>query len=194
MDALLDFDVGLTLDGKKLSKREVAELLAAGDGLVLIKGKWVEVDRDKLSQVLDQWTEIKGHCAGQIDSLVVLLQGSISKAVMEIVSRKDEGLFPSPREITLNCSCPDWATMCKHVAVTLYGVGVRLDHEPELLFILRGVDPIEMVEALPLNNFPITRLFMQYPDCSTAGSMTGSAVLRPARPSRRAPGRFPRRF
>ncbi|MFV2072213.1 MAG: hypothetical protein ACC742_06120 [Thermoanaerobaculales bacterium] len=94
-----------------------------------------------------KWTEIKGQCAGQIDSLVELLQGSISKGVMEIVTRKGEGLFPSPREITLSCSCPDWATMCKHVAATLYGVGARLDHEPELLFTLRGVDPTEMVEA-----------------------------------------------
>jgi len=94
-----------------------------------------------------RWTEIKGQCTGQIDSLVELLQGSISRSVMEIVTRKGEGLFPSPREIRLNCSCPDWATMCKHVAATLYGVGARLDHEPELLFTLRGVDPAEMVEA-----------------------------------------------
>ncbi len=94
-----------------------------------------------------KWAEIKGQCAGQIDSLVELLQGSISKGVMEIVTRKGEGLFPSPREITLNCSCPDWATMCKHVAATLYGVGARLDHVPELLFTLRRVDPTEMVEA-----------------------------------------------
>ncbi len=94
-----------------------------------------------------RWTEIKGHCAGQIGSLVELLQGSISKGVMEIVSRKDNGLFPSPREITLNCTCPDWATMCKHVAATLYGTGARLDQVPELLFTLRGVDPTEMVEA-----------------------------------------------
>jgi len=93
------------------------------------------------------WEEIKGRCAGQIDSLVELLQGSISKGVMEMVTRKGEGLFPSPREITLSCSCPDWASMCKHLAATLYGVGARLDREPELLFTLRGVDPTEMVEA-----------------------------------------------
>jgi len=94
-----------------------------------------------------RWKEIKGRCAGQIDSLVELLQGSVSKGVMEIVTRKGEGLFPSPREITLDCSCPDWAAMCKHVAATLYGVGARLDERPELLFALRGVDPAEMVEA-----------------------------------------------
>ena len=94
-----------------------------------------------------RWTGIKGKCAGEIDSLVELLQGSISKGVMEIVTRKGEGLFPSPAEISLNCSCPDWATMCKHVAATLYGVGARLDREPEVLFTLREVDPAEMVDA-----------------------------------------------
>lgn len=94
-----------------------------------------------------RWTAIKGQCSGKIDSLVELLQGSISKGVMQIVTRKGKGLFPAPREISLRCSCPDWAVMCKHVAATLYGVGARLDHEPELLFTLRGVDPAEMVEA-----------------------------------------------
>ena len=94
-----------------------------------------------------RWTGIKGQCAGRIDSLVELLQGSISTSVMEVVTRRGEGLFPAPREISLRCSCPDWATMCKHVAATLYGIGARLDHVPELLFTLRGVDPAEMVEA-----------------------------------------------
>jgi len=59
MDALLDFDVKLTLDGESLSAREIETLLAASEGLVLIKGKWVEVDRDKLSEVLDHWREVR---------------------------------------------------------------------------------------------------------------------------------------
>ena len=114
----------------------------------LVSGRDIyEVDIEIKPIAKRRWTGIKGQCAGQIDSLVELLQGSISKGVMEIVTRKGEGLFPSPREISLSCSCPDWATMCKHVAATLYGVGARLDHEPELLFTLRGVDPAEMVEA-----------------------------------------------
>ena len=122
--------------------------IAAGQGRALVSGTDLYTIDIKIKPLpKKKWTAIKGRCAGQIDSLVELLQGSISKSVMEIVTRKGEGLFPSPREISLSCSCPDWATMCKHVAATLYGVGARLDHEPELLFTLRGVDPTEMVEA-----------------------------------------------
>lgn len=93
----------------------------------------------------ERWSVIREDCAGQIDSLVELLQGRVSTGVMEVVTRAEDGLFPSPREIHLYCSCPDWATMCKHVAAVLYGVGNRLDHAPEMLFSLRGVDPNAMV-------------------------------------------------
>jgi uncharacterized Zn finger protein len=94
-----------------------------------------------------RWDAIKAACAGKLGSLVELLRGSLSKGVMEVVTRRDEGLFPAPREIALDCSCPDWASMCKHVAAALYGVGARLDQQPELLFALRGVDPAELVEV-----------------------------------------------
>lgn len=91
------------------------------------------------------WEKIRRECGGKIASLLELLQGRLSQSVMETVSRKGEGLFPSPKEIKLNCSCPDWADMCKHVAATLYGVGARLDHKPELLFQLRKVDHQELI-------------------------------------------------
>ena len=76
-----------------------------------------------------------------------LLQGKLSAPVMEIVTRREGGLFPKPREIHLDCSCPDHADLCKHVAATLYGVGARLDESPELLFRLRGVDHLELIAA-----------------------------------------------
>ena len=94
-----------------------------------------------------RWSAIKSQCAGKIDSMVELLQGSISRGVMEVVTRKGAGLFPAPRDISLRCSCPDWATMCKHVAAALYGVGARLDNAPEMLFTLRGVEPAELIAA-----------------------------------------------
>jgi len=92
-----------------------------------------------------QWANLKTSCASQIGSLLELLQGKLSNQVMTVVTDRDKGLFPSPKEIKLSCSCPDWATMCKHVAAVLYGVGARLDQKPELLFVLRGVDHQELV-------------------------------------------------
>jgi uncharacterized Zn finger protein len=92
-----------------------------------------------------RWKAICRDCAGTIDSLVELLQGRLSKGVMDRVCREGEGLFPAPKEIKLSCSCPDWADMCKHVAAVLYGVGARLDEKPALLFELRAVDENELL-------------------------------------------------
>src|SRR6266478_6397687 len=92
-----------------------------------------------------RWKAICRDCAGTIDSLVELLQGRLSKGVMDRVCREGTGLFPAPKEIKLSCSCPDWADMCKHVAAALYGVGARLDQKPQLLFVLRGVDENELI-------------------------------------------------
>ena len=94
-----------------------------------------------------KWQEVKRRSTGQIGSLIALLQGNLSDQVMEVVTDPQNGLFPLPEEISLKCSCPDWATMCKHVAAVLYGVGARLDHKPELLFKLRGVDHDELIAA-----------------------------------------------
>jgi uncharacterized Zn finger protein/DNA-binding XRE family transcriptional regulator len=95
----------------------------------------------------EKWKELKKRCAGQIGSLLELLQGRLSANVMSVVTHRDKGLFPLPGEISLKCSCPDWAVMCKHVAAVLYGVGVRLDKKPELLFLLRGVDHEELIST-----------------------------------------------
>ena len=92
-----------------------------------------------------RWKAICRDCAGTIDSLIALLQGRLSKSVMDRVCREGDGLFPAPKEIKLSCTCPDWASMCKHVAAVLYGVGARLDEKPALLFELRGVDETELL-------------------------------------------------
>lgn len=92
-----------------------------------------------------RWRAVTARCAGQVGSLVALLRGSLPDPIMEVVTNRELGLFPSPREIELDCSCPDWAEMCKHVAAALYGVGARLDEKPELLFALRGVDHLDLI-------------------------------------------------
>lgn len=95
----------------------------------------------------DQWQALVKDCTGSIASLVELLQGHFSNAVMQRICLPGKGLFPAPKEIRFTCSCPDWAGMCKHVGAALYGVGVRLDSDPKLLFTLRQVDVNDLLSA-----------------------------------------------
>jgi uncharacterized Zn finger protein len=121
----------------QIGKGEVTAMVA-GSALYKIKITIAPVKTTR-------WKAICRDCAGTIDSLVELLQGRLAKGVMDRVCREGDGLFPSPKEIKLSCSCPDWADMCKHVAAALYGVGARLDQKPQLLFALRGVDENELI-------------------------------------------------
>jgi len=95
-----------------------------------------------------RWRSICADCSGRIDSLVELLQGRLSKGVMDRMCRQGSGLFPSPSEIRFSCNCEDHASMCKHVAAVLYGVGARLDENPELLFRLRAVNADDLLADL----------------------------------------------
>lgn len=94
-----------------------------------------------------KWKNIRESCSGKVGSMLELLQGRLSSEVMGIVTNPEQGLFPLVKEIDFDCSCPDWASMCKHVAAVLYGIGSRLDKQPEMLFLLRGVDHTELVGA-----------------------------------------------
>ncbi len=94
-----------------------------------------------------RWKPLVRECAGQIDSLVELLTGNLSQGVMEVLCRAGSGLVPRANEILLDCSCPDGARLCKHLAAVLYGVGARLDARPELVFVLRGVDKMDLLGA-----------------------------------------------
>jgi uncharacterized Zn finger protein len=93
------------------------------------------------------WAGIQQACAGQVGSLLDLLGGQLGSDVMAVISDKERGLFPSPREIRFNCSCPDYASLCKHSGAVLYGVAVKFDADPALFFRLRGVDPSELLSS-----------------------------------------------
>lgn len=93
----------------------------------------------------DVWNKIKVASEGKLESLQELLIGKFPKALEEIFMHKDTGLFPSPKEISFSCTCPDWADMCKHVAASLYGIGARLDEEPSLFFVLRNIKTRDLV-------------------------------------------------
>ncbi len=91
------------------------------------------------------WKNIKETCSGKIENLGDLLEGKLPKEMEDLLTLKGKGLFPAPAEISFNCSCPDWADMCKHVASVLYGIGARFDSDPKLFFILRDVKIDELV-------------------------------------------------
>jgi uncharacterized Zn finger protein len=136
--------------------------IAEGSIQALVSGSQIYKVSMKVTPVTKaRWKSICADCAGAIDSLVELLQGRFSKGVMERICRQNTGLFPSPKEIQLSCSCPDWADMCKHVAAVLYGIGARLDEHPELLFRLHAVKEAELITnagtALPLTKAGPTR-------------------------------------
>lgn len=136
----------------------VIDLEIAGGGVkALVCGSRIYKVAVKVTPVTKaRWRSVCQDCAGGIDSLVELLQGRFSKGVMERVCRQETGLFPSPEEIEFSCSCPDWATLCKHVAAVLYGIGARLDKQPELLFKLHQVDQNELI-ANAGKEFPLSR-------------------------------------
>lgn len=132
--------------------------VARGEVTALVSGSDIYRAKITIEPVSPNvWKALCADCAGSIDSLVELLQGRFSKAVMERVCMPEKGLFPSPKEIKLSCSCPDWASMCKHVAAVLYGVGARLDKQPEMLFTLRGVDQHQLVAQAGRRDLPLGR-------------------------------------
>lgn len=95
----------------------------------------------------DRWEALKDTVAGQISNLVDLLSARMGPGVLKAITDLDSGLFPEPQDIRFDCSCPDYADMCKHVSAVLYGVGVKLDAQPDLFFKLRKVDHRELIGA-----------------------------------------------
>ena len=129
---------GAVLD-LQIKKEKISALVAGSEA----RPYKVEITISPLSRT--RWNGIRQQCEGQLQSLQALLAGKFPTSLADIFFNRDKGLFPDPTAIRLNCSCPDWATMCKHVAATLYGVGARLDGDPSLFFTLRGVDTNELI-------------------------------------------------
>ncbi len=97
-----------------------------------------------------KWKDISKRCSGEMGSVIELMQGRLSNEVMKTITDRQDGLFPKPKEISLKCSCPDSAYLCKHLAAVMYGIGSRLDNEPELLFKLRKVDPLDLINNVAI--------------------------------------------
>lgn len=106
----------------------------------------VTITVDKLSS--QKLSTIKSHFRSRICSASDLLQGKFDYDLMVLIRDRKNGIFPHPREIRIECDCPNREGMCKHLAAVLYGVGARLDSSPEMLFLLRGIN-LEELATLP---------------------------------------------
>lgn len=147
LESYRDYEHRLPRGRSYVRNRAVLDLDVTGGQIrALVSGSEVYQIEVKIKPLArTHWSRIKSQCAGQVGSLIELLEGRLSERVMRVVTHSSDGLFPKPSEIQMNCSCPDWATMCKHVAAVMYGVGARLDHRPELLFVLRNIDHAEII-------------------------------------------------
>jgi uncharacterized Zn finger protein len=129
---------GLVLDLR--IKPGLVTALVSGSSVYKIEVKIDPID-------FRRWETFVHEAAGKITNLLDLLQGKLSPAILAAITEPHTGLFPAPRQIHFKCSCPDSASLCKHVAATLYGVGMRLDVKPELFFTLRGADMQSLISA-----------------------------------------------
>jgi len=104
----------------------------------------ITVQIDPLSK--NNWDVITQKCSRRLANIEELVSGQFPLELMELFTERGMGLFPTPKEIHFSCSCPDWASMCKHVAAVLYGIGARFDQEPTLFFVLRDIDVSELIK------------------------------------------------
>lgn len=148
LESYSDFDNRLPRGRTYVRNGSVVHLeIGRGKILARVSGSslyTVNIEIDPLAE--NRWQVIRKQSAGKVGTLVELLQGRLSKAIMELVTDKQTGLFPNPKEIKIGCNCPDYAWLCKHAAAVLYGIGSRLDSTPEMLFTLRGVDHAELID------------------------------------------------
>jgi uncharacterized Zn finger protein len=140
-----------------------------------------------------RWKAIAARCGGAVGGLVSLLRGKLPDQVMSAVTDRKAGLFPDPRHIEMSCTCPDAASVCKHVAASLYGVGARLDARPELLFELRGVDPQDLIQQAAQELVGAARgASPAMPDGGDLGALFGIELAAEAAPARPKKVRKPR--
>lgn len=159
LESYSDFENRLPRGRSYVRSGAVVDLtISQGEVKALVQGsKLYTVTIEIVSCTRKHWQRLVSECSGKIDSLIELLQGKFSKSVMEIITHKEKGLFPELYEIKFDCSCPDYAVMCKHVAAVLYGVGARLDERPEELFILRHVDHLELISSIDSSTLTKTK-------------------------------------
>lgn len=96
-----------------------------------------------------QWEQVIDALAEQAIFTAQLLAGEMPQEIEQAFQAAGVSLFPARRgDLVTDCSCPDWANPCKHVAAAHYLLGERFDEDPFLLFRLRGRTQEQILEAL----------------------------------------------
>ncbi|MEZ4726726.1 MAG: SWIM zinc finger family protein [Caldilineaceae bacterium] len=96
-----------------------------------------------------EWAKVIDALAERAIFTAQLLAGEMPQEIEEAFAAAGVSLFPGKRdELMTNCSCPDYANPCKHVAATHYILGEQFDEDPFLLFRLRGRSQEQIMEAL----------------------------------------------
>lgn len=107
----------------------------------------VSIELSALSDT--QWKQVIDALADQAIFTAQLLAGEMPQEIEEAFEAAGVSLFPEKRnELMTDCSCPDWANPCKHVAAVHYILGEQFDEDPFLLFRLRGRTQEQILEAL----------------------------------------------
>jgi uncharacterized Zn finger protein len=106
----------------------------------------VEIELTPLSEA--QWEKVIAALNRRPAFVAQLLAGEMPQDIEEAFSAVNLSLFPSHRELVQDCSCPDWADVCKHLAAVHYILAERFDEDPFLLFRLRGKTEEEILNAL----------------------------------------------
>lgn len=130
----------------------------------------VEVRIGRLPE--EKCQQIMNRCNQRISSMEKLVSGEFPEELKDVFT-EEGGLFPTPREISFNCSCPDWALMCKHVAAVLYGIGVRFDENPFYFFTLRGIDVDRFIDVALENR---VEMMLQHADVKSDRILDGADV------------------
>src|SRR5205085_1467426 len=97
----------------------------------------------------EDWDKVTGAMASQAIFAAKLLAGEMPQNIEEAFASVDISLFPTAlKELETNCSCPDWANPCKHIAAVYYLLAERFDEDPFLIFKLRGRTKEQIIEIL----------------------------------------------
>ena len=126
----------------------------------------------RLEPLSDQdWDKVTDAMASQAIFAAKLLAGEMPNTIEEAFASVHVSLFPTAlRELNTDCSCPDWANPCKHIAAVYYLLAERFDEDPFLIFKLRGRTKEQIIAVLRdkrAATFPV--------EDTSAGAETASA-------------------